>query len=80
MGFSDLHCNQAMTELIKIGWPERPDPSLIISSGDDTVNGTAVERGCIRREAQIASGVPVPGGDRQPRLRRHRGPDAEQPA
>ena len=57
MGFSDLHCNQATTELIKI-LAGATEPSLIISSGDDTVNGTAVERGCIRREGQIAQGVP----------------------
>ena len=57
MGFSDLHCNQATTELIKI-LAGATEPSLIISSGDDTVNGTAVERGCIRREAAIAGQTP----------------------
>ena len=31
---------------------------MVLSSGDDTVNGTAAERGCIRREAAIPSGVP----------------------
>ena len=57
LGFSDLHCNQAMTELI--GRLVRvTEPSLVLSSGDDTVNGTAAERGCIRREAEIAGGVP----------------------
>ena len=57
LGFSDLHCNQAMTELI--GRLVRvTGPSLIVSSGDDTVNGTAAERGCIRREAKISDGVP----------------------
>ena len=57
LGFSDLHCNQPMTELI--GRLVRvTGPSLIVSSGDDTVNGTAAERGCIRREAKISDGVP----------------------
>ena len=57
LGFSDLHCNQAMTELI--GRLVRvTGPSLIVSSGDDTVNGTGAERGCIRREAKISDGVP----------------------
>jgi hypothetical protein len=30
----------------------------VVSSGDDTVNGTAVERGCIRRESKINGNVP----------------------
>ncbi len=58
MGFSDLHCNQATTELITR--LERVTlPSVVLSSGDDTVNGTAVERSCIRREAAIPSGPPL---------------------
>jgi predicted phosphodiesterase len=58
LGFSDLHCNQAMTELIaRLVHVTRP--SLVLSSGDDTVNGTAAERGCIRREAAIPNGVPL---------------------
>ncbi len=57
MGFSDLHCNRATTELIKI-LVGATSPSLIIGSGDDTVNGSAVERGCIRREAAIAGPIP----------------------
>jgi predicted phosphodiesterase len=57
LGLSDLHCNQAMTELIaRIAQVAKP--TLILSSGDDTVNGTAAERGCIRREAAIPHGVP----------------------
>jgi len=57
LGFSDLHCNQAMTELIaRVAHVTKP--SLVVSSGDDTVNGTAAERGCIRREAVIPGGVP----------------------
>lgn len=57
LGFSDLHCNQAMSELIaRLVRVTRP--SLILSSGDDTVNGTAAERGCIRREARISNGAP----------------------
>jgi predicted phosphodiesterase len=57
LGFSDLHCNQATTELIS-RLVRATGPSLILSSGDDTVNGTAAERGCIRREAPISHGVP----------------------
>jgi predicted phosphodiesterase len=57
LGFSDLHCNQAMTELIT-RLVRATEPSVILSSGDDTVNGTAAERGCIRREAAISDGVP----------------------
>jgi predicted phosphodiesterase len=57
LGFSDLHCNQAMTELIG-RLAHATQPSIVLSSGDDTVNGTAAERGCIRREAAIPDGVP----------------------
>lgn len=57
LGFSDLHCNQAMTELIT-RLVRATEPSVILSSGDDTVNGTAAERGCIRREAAISDEVP----------------------
>jgi predicted phosphodiesterase len=57
LGFSDLHCNRAMTELIN-RLVQVTTPSMIVSSGDDTVNGTAAERGCIRREAKVANGVP----------------------
>ena len=56
LGFSDLHCNQAMTELIA-RLAQVTQPSLVLSSGDDTVNGTAAERGCVRREAAIPGGV-----------------------
>ncbi|SDR92778.1 Calcineurin-like phosphoesterase [Friedmanniella luteola] len=59
LGFSDLHCNQAMTELItRLTLATRP--RVVLSSGDDTVNGTAVEKTCIRREAGIAAGAGVP--------------------
>jgi predicted phosphodiesterase len=57
LGFSDLHCNQAMTELLG-RLARATQPSIVLSSGDDTVNGTAAERGCIRREAAIPDGVP----------------------
>jgi predicted phosphodiesterase len=57
MGFSDLHCNQATTELIA-RLERATSPSVVLSSGDDTVNGTAVERGCIRRESKITDRVP----------------------
>jgi predicted phosphodiesterase len=57
LGLSDLHCNQATTELIT-RLVAVADPALVISAGDDTVNGTAAERGCISREAAIAGGRP----------------------
>ena len=57
LGLSDLHCNQATTELIT-RLVAVTDPVLVISAGDDTVNGTAAERGCITREAAIAGGRP----------------------
>jgi hypothetical protein len=34
-------------------------PTLVLDSGDDTVNGTAAERGCIHRQAGIAAGLPM---------------------
>lgn len=58
LGFSDLHCNQAMTELIG-RLAVVTSPRLVISSGDDTVNGTAVEKTCVRREAGIDRRVPL---------------------
>jgi len=59
LGYSDLHCNQAMTELIT-RLERATEPAVVVSSGDDTVNGTAVERGCIRRESKIVDGhVPL---------------------
>jgi hypothetical protein len=57
LGFSDLHCNQAMTDLMS-RLAQVTQPSLVLSSGDDTVNGTAAERGCIRREAAVSNGPP----------------------
>ena len=57
LGLSDLHCNQATTELIT-RLVSVTDPTLVISAGDDTVNGTAAERGCTTREAAIAGGRP----------------------
>lgn len=58
LGFSDLHCNQAMTELIK-RLAAITEPAQVLSTGDDTVHGTAAERGCITREARIARDVPL---------------------
>lgn len=58
LGFSDLHCNHAMTELIG-RLAVVTSPRLVISSGDDTVNGTAVEKTCVRREAGIDRRVPL---------------------
>lgn len=57
LGYSDLHCNRAITTLLG-RLVRAADPAVVISSGDDTVNGTAAERGCIRREAAIADGRP----------------------
>jgi predicted phosphodiesterase len=57
MGFSDLHCNRATTELIT-RLERATSPAVVLSSGDDTVNGTAAERGCIRREAMITERAP----------------------
>ena len=58
LGFSDLHCNQATTELIS-RLARTTQPRVVLDSGDDTVNGTAVEKTCVRREAGIAPGVPL---------------------
>jgi predicted phosphodiesterase len=57
MGFSDLHCNRATTELIT-RLERATSPAVVLSSGDDTVNGTAAERGCIRRESMITERAP----------------------
>ncbi len=57
MGFSDLHCNRATTELLS-RLVRATEPTLVLSAGDDTVNGTAGERGCVRREAAIAGDIP----------------------
>ena len=56
-GFSDLHCNQATTELMT-RIVAVTDPAVVLDSGDDTVNGTAAERGCIRREVGVPGGRP----------------------
>ena len=58
VGFSDLHCNQATTELIT-RLVAVTKPTLVLDSGDDTVNGTAAERGCIHRQAGIGAGLPM---------------------
>ena len=58
LGFSDLHCNQAMTELVR-RMVVLTQPAQVLSSGDDTVNGTAAERFCITREARIADQIPL---------------------
>jgi predicted phosphodiesterase len=57
LGISDLHCNQATTALIT-RLATMTKPALVLSSGDDTVNGTAAERGCVSREAAIAGDTP----------------------
>ena len=56
-GFSDLHCNEATTEMMT-RLVAVTNPSVVLDSGDDTVNGTAAERGCIRRELGIPGGRP----------------------
>jgi predicted phosphodiesterase len=57
LGLSDLHCNGATTELItRLAQVTRP--AVVLSTGDDTVNGTAAERGCVSREAAIAGDIP----------------------
>jgi predicted phosphodiesterase len=57
LGVSDLHCNRATTELIT-RLARVTKPALVLSSGDDTVNGTAAERGCVSREAAISGDIP----------------------
>lgn len=57
LGYSDLHCNRATTRLLA-RLVRATEPALVISSGDDTVNGTAAERGCVTREAGLAAGRP----------------------
>ena len=56
-GFSDLHCNQATTELMT-RIVAVTNPAVVLDSGDDTVNGTAAERGCVQRELGIPGGRP----------------------
>ncbi|MGI3779458.1 MAG: metallophosphoesterase family protein [Janthinobacterium lividum] len=56
-GFSDLHCNRATTEMMT-RLVAVTNPAVVLDSGDDTVNGTAAERGCIRREVPIAGRRP----------------------
>jgi predicted phosphodiesterase len=58
LGFSDLHCNRAMTELIT-QLVDLTRPAQVLVSGDDTVNGTAAERFCVTREARIPGEVPL---------------------
>ena len=57
-GFSDLHCSQAMTRVYTT-LVHSTRPALIFSSGDDTINGSAVERSCITREVAMSHDVPV---------------------
>ena len=57
LGFSDLHCNQATTELMS-RLVAVTGPQVVLDSGDDTANGTAADRGCIRRELGIPGGRP----------------------
>lgn len=56
-GFSDLHCNVAMSKVWKrlVKWT---DPSAALSTGDDTDNGTAVERSCITQESKMLGDRP----------------------
>lgn len=56
LGYSDLHCSLAMTnligQLIKIS-----NPDLVLDSGDDTMGGTKAEEFCIRKKAEMIGGV-----------------------
>lgn len=56
-GFSDLHCNIAMTKF----WTrvtKMTDPDAVFSTGDDTMNGTAAEQSCITNEMKIPGDRP----------------------
>lgn len=57
LGFSDLHCSQTVTELMR-QLVLLTEPAQVLSSGDDTVNGTAAERFCITREVAMAGDRP----------------------
>ena len=58
LGYSDLHCSLAMTAVIaKV--VTQVQPALLISSGDDTMNGTAAERPCLVRERAMAGDRPT---------------------
>jgi hypothetical protein len=60
-GFSDLHCSQAMTRIYTT-LVRATRPALVFSSGDDTINGSAVERSCITREVAMSHDIPGPDG------------------
>ena len=62
LGFSDLHCSLAMTEVIR-RLSARVQPDVVVSSGDDTMNGTAAERACVTREREIGSPFVVATGN-----------------
>lgn len=69
MTFSDLHCSYAMIPLLK----EIADlyhPQTVISSGDDTNFGSALENGCIQREKTITdpSHMVVSGGNHDSKI------------
>jgi len=53
LAYSDLHCSIAMTEAIG-QLVTVVNPRLLLSSGDNTVNGTAAERACVARERGMA--------------------------
>ncbi len=57
MGFSDLHCSMAMTEVLR-QISAIVEPAMVMSSGDDTMNGTAAEQFCVTRERAIAKDRP----------------------
>jgi predicted MPP superfamily phosphohydrolase len=52
MTFSDLHCSYAMIPLLK-DVADLYQPKTVISSGDDTNFGSALEKGCIQKEGTI---------------------------
>jgi predicted phosphodiesterase len=64
MTFSDLHCSYAMIPLLK-NIAELYQPSTVISAGDDTNYGSALENDCIQREKTIIkpSDLVIAGGN-----------------
>lgn len=64
MTFSDLHCSYAMIPLLK-DVADLYQPQTVISSGDDTNFGSALENGCIQKEATITESdhIVVSGGN-----------------
>ena len=64
MTFSDLHCSYAMIPLLK-DVADLYKPQVVVSAGDDTDFGSALEKGCIEKEKTITnpSIIVVAGGN-----------------